>query len=277
MSKIKKNYSQILLLISLLLLCIIMILPFIWMFSTSLRLPKDSFKMPPSFFPTNFYYKNYVEVFSRFPFLKFIGNSFFVSITAGIGNILITTMAAFAFARLTFKGRNTIFFIFLTGLMIPAQATMIPTFIIISKMHLVGSLWALILPTLVSPFSIFLVRQFMMTIPNSYEEAAYMDGASRFTIYHKIILPMSKSVIIMTTLFNFLGTWNNFMGPLIYLSDWDKMTLPVGLRLLQGYQGSGSLSVILAGLTISLIPPLLLYFFGQKHLVQGATLSGVKA
>jgi multiple sugar transport system permease protein len=146
-----------------------------------------------------------------------------------------------------------------------------------SKLHLVGKLSALVLPAMISPMSIFFVRQFMKTIPKSYEEAAFIDGASRLTVFIRLILPMSKSVIIMTTLLCFLGSWNNFMGPLIYLSDWDKMTLPIGLRTLNGYMGSGSVSVIFAGVTLSLIVPTLLYIFGQKYILQGVVLSGLKS
>jgi len=261
----------------LVILCALMVLPFFWIFSTSLRLPKESFKLPPSFFPTSFNIENYVEVFHSFPFLKFILNSLFVCVTAGILNIFVTTMSAFAFSRLKFKGRGIIFGIFLIGLMVPMQAVMIPQFLIMSKIKLVGTLWSLILPAMITPLSIFLVRQHMLTIPRSYDEAAYMEGASKFTVYFRVILPMSKSVILLTTLTNFLMNWNNFLGPLIYLSDWDKMTLPIGLRMLQGYQGTGSIAVIFAGVFVSIIPPLLIYLFGQKYLVKGVALSGLKS
>ncbi len=277
MNKSKKIFSGMWHNALLILLAVMMLLPFTWIFSTSLRLPKDSFKFPPNFLPTSFHFENYTTVFQTFPFLNFIFNSLFVGIVAGIFNIIVTTMAAFAFARIRFKGRGPLFVIFLAGLMIPMQATIIPTFIIMSKVKLVGTLWALIIPAMITPLSIFLVRQFMMTIPKSYEEAAYMDGANRFLIYLKIILPMSKSVIIMTSLINFLFNWNNFMGPLIYLSDWEKMTIPIGLRMLQGYQGTGSISVIFAGVFMSIVPALLLYLFGQKYLVKGAAISGLKS
>ena len=204
-------------------------------------------------------------------------NSILVAVTTVILNLLVTTMAGYAFARIPFKGRNTVFMILLAGMMIPAQATMIPVYVVMSKLGLVGSLWAIILPATINPLSIFFVRQFMMTIPGSYEEAAYIDGAGRVQIYLKIILPMSKSVIVMTSLLNFMASWNNFMGPLIYLSDWDQMTLPIGLRVLQGYMGTGSIGVILAGVAISIIIPTFLYLAGQKYFMQGMTLSGLKS
>lgn len=277
MDKIKKNIRGILLHVFLIALCVIMLLPFCWVISTSLRLPGESFKLPPSFFPTDFYIQNYLDVFSKFPFARFFFNSVLVAVTVVILNMIVTTMAGYAFARIDFKGRNTIFMVFLAGMMIPAQATMISVYVMMSNLGLVGSLWAIILPATINPLSIFFVRQFMMTIPGSYEEAAYIDGAGRVQIYLKIILPMSKSVIVMTMLLNFLSAWNNFMGPLIYLSDWDQMTLPIGLRVLQGYMGTGSVSVVLAGVAISIIIPTILYLFGQKYFLQGMTLSGLKS
>lgn len=259
------------------LICLLMVLPFMWIFSTSLRLPKESFKMPPSFLPTSFNIENYSEVFKKFPFFRFILNSLFVCITAGVINIFVTTTSAFAFSRLKFKGQSQIFGVFMIGLMVPMQAVIIPQFLLIAKGGLVGSLWALILPATITPLSIFLVRQHMLTIPKSYDESAFMDGANKFVIYSRIILPMSKSVILMTTLVNFLVNWNNFLGPLIYLSDWEKMTLPMGLKMLQGYQGTGSIAVIFAGVFVSIIPPFLIYLFGQKYLVKGVALSGLKS
>lgn len=276
-SKIKSNIKGCVLHLFLIGLCVLMLLPFCWVISTSLRLPGESFKLPPSFFPTDFYYQNYLDVFQKFPFARFMLNSILVAVTVVILNMIVTTMAGYAFARIPFKGRNGVFLIFLAGMMIPSQATMIPVYIVMSKIGLVGSLWAIILPATINPLSIFFVRQYMMTIPGSYEEAAYIDGAGRVQIYLRIILPMSKSVIVMTTMLNFLASWNNFMGPLIYLSDWNQMTLPIGLRVLQGYMGTGSIGVILAGVAISIIIPTILYLFGQKYFLQGMTLSGLKS
>ncbi|MDR2476432.1 MAG: carbohydrate ABC transporter permease [Treponema sp.] len=269
--------GQALLILFLTVLCLVSMLPFCWSASTSLRLPADSFKMPPSFFPTAFHYDNYTAVFTRFPFLRFITNSLFVSFMVMFLGLLVTTMAAYSFARIKFNGKNAIFMIFMAGLMIPYSATMISVYIIMSKIHLVGNLWALILPAAISPLHIFLVRQFMMTIPASYEEAAEIDGAGRLAIYLRIMMPMSKPVMMLAALQVFIGSWNNFIGPLIYLSDWDKMTLPIGLKLLQGYMGMGNISEILAGITVSLAMPVLLFLFGQRYLIEGIALTGVKS
>ena len=272
-----EKIRQAVLILFLTLLCVVGMIPFCWSISTSLRLPADSFKMPPSFLPTAFYYSNYLAVFSRFPFFRFITNSLYVSFMVMFLGLIVTTTAAYSFARINFRGKNVIFLIFMAGLMIPYSATMISVYIIMSKIHLVGSQWALILPAAISPLHIFLVRQFMMTIPMSYEEAAEIDGASRFAIYARIMVPMSKPVMMLAALQVFIASWNNFIGPLIYLSEWNKMTLPIGLRLLRGYMGTGNISEVLAGISVSLVMPILIYLFGQRYLIEGITLTGVKS
>ena len=276
-AKMAENLRQALLILFLTFLCVVSMLPFCWSVSTSLRLPTDSFKMPPSFFPTKFYYANYIAVFNRFPFFRFITNSMFVSFMVMALCLIVTTTAAYSFARINFRGKNIIFMIFMAGLMIPYSATMISVYIIMSRIRLVGSLWALILPASISPLHIFLVRQFMMTIPMSYEEAAEIDGASRLGIYFRIMVPMSKPVMMLCALQVFIGSWNNFLAPLIYLSDWNRMTLPVGLRILRGYMGTGNISEILAGIVVSLVMPILIYLFGQRYLIEGIALTGVKS
>ena len=277
MIKIKKNLPQIILVIGLLALCVIMLLPFSWIFSTSLRLPKESFTMPPSFFPTSFHIENYRDVFRAFPFAQVIFNSMKIAAIVVVANLFISTMAGYAFARIDFKGRDILFLAILAGMMIPVQAKLIPTYIVMSKMGLVGTHASLILPAIVSPMNIFFVRQFMKTIPKSYEEAAYLDGANRFTIYLKVFLPMSKSVIIMTSLLSFLASWNDFINPLVFISKFEKATLPLSLTLLNGQQGSGSVAVVFAGVTISLVIPVLVYAIGQKYIMQSVVMSGLKS
>ncbi len=275
--KIRSTAPQFILCIFLFLLCVIMLMPFAWIISTSLRLPADSFKLPPSFLPNSFHYENYIEVFTAFPFAKFIFNSIKIAAIVVIGNVFISTMAGYAFARVPFSGRNVVFLFILAGMMIPAQAKLIPTYIVMSKLGFVGTHWSLIFPTLISPLNIFFVRQYMMTIPDSYEEAAYIDGAGRFRIYFQLFLPMSKSVIIMIALLTFLASWNDFINPLIFLSKYERMTLPLGLKTLSGAMNTGSVSVVLAGVTVSLVIPTLLYIFGQKHILQSVVMSGLKS
>ena len=276
-AKLSGNIRQAILIIFLSTSCFIALLPFFWTFSTSLRLPSESYRMPPSFFPTDFHYQHYITVFTTFPFLRFIINSLFVSFSVLILCLITTTMAAFSFARINFRFKNVIFILFMSGLMIPFYATMISVYIIMSKLRLVGTHWALIIPGAISPLHIFLIRQFMMTIPKSYEEAAEIEGCGRFTIYSKIMIPMSKPVMMIAGLQVFIASWNNFVAPLIYLSKWESMTLPIGIRLLAGYMGTGSMSVVLAGIAMSLVMPILLFSFGQRYLIEGIALSGVKS
>ncbi|MBB6732967.1 carbohydrate ABC transporter permease, partial [Cohnella zeiphila] len=176
-----------------------MFAPFLWIISTSLRLPQQSFDLPPAIFPTAFHFGNYGEVFRQVPLLAFMFNSLKVSGLVVIGHVLISSMAAYAFARIAFPGRNAVFLIFLSGLMIPGQVTIIPQFILMSKLDLVDTHAALILPALINPLGIFLIRQMMMTISPSYEEAAFIDGAGRVKGYWNVILPMSVPVIAMTS------------------------------------------------------------------------------
>lgn len=253
-----------------------MIIPFLWILSTSLRLPKDSFSLPPAIFPTSFEWSNYAEVFDKVPFVDFILNSIKIAAIVVIGHVFISSMAAFAFSRIKFPGRNLIFIFFLSGLMIPSQVTIIPQFIFISKLGLVDTHWALILPALINPLGIFLIRQMMMTIPYSYDEAAYMDGANRLWVFLKVILPMAFPAVSVTSVLLFIANWNDFFRPLIFLNTYEKMTLPLGMTVLTGLFGQGNLSAVLAGVTLSLIPPLLFYVFGQKYLVEGIAVGGLK-
>lgn len=277
MNKMKNKILRILLYTFLFALCILMLAPFAWIISTSLRLPKDSFKLPPSFWPTSFHIENYKEVFRIFPFAQVLFNSLKIALTVVVANTFISTMAGYAFARIKFAGREVLFLVFLSGMMIPVQAKLIPTYIVMSKMGLVGTHMSLILPAIVSPLNIFFVRQYMKTIPDSYEEAAYIDGAGRMKIYVSIFLPMSKSVIVMISLLTFLASWNDFINPLIFISKYDRMTIPLGIKTLSGAMGTGSVSVVLAGVTMSLIIPTLLYLFGQKHIMQSMVMSGLKS
>ncbi|MCC3376142.1 carbohydrate ABC transporter permease [Cohnella sp. REN36] len=261
---------------ALLIVAAFMFAPFLWIVSTSLRLPQNSFDLPPAIFPTTFNFDNYGEVFKRVPLLAFMVNSLKVAGLIVIGHVFISSMAAYAFARLSFPGKNAIFLIFLSGLMIPGQVTIIPQFILLSKLDLVDTHAALILPALINPFGIFLIRQMMMTISPSYEEAAFIDGAGRVRGYLNVILPMSVPVIAMTSVMTFIAHWNDFFRPLIFLNTAEKMTLPIGMTVLNGQFGAGNLSAILAGVTITLIVPMLFYIFGQKYLIEGIAGGGLK-
>ena len=185
-------------------------------------------------------------------------------------------MAAYAFSRLRFPGRQVIFIMFLVAMMIPTQVTSIPRFIFISRLHLINSHWALILPSMYSTLAIFLIRQHMLTIPKSYDEAAYIDGAGRIWTFLRVIVPMAKPSIAVVAVMTFIATWNDFFTPLLYINSIAKMPLPLGLQSLTGMLGAGNQASVIAAVILSLIPPLVFYIVGQRWLIEGISLGGLK-
>jgi multiple sugar transport system permease protein len=256
---------------------ILMLLPFFWAFSTSLRLPKDSFSLPPAFFPTEWRWGNYVYIFNALPFSKYFINSIVVVFFIVVVSLIFSSMAAFSFSKLHFKGKNIVFIYIICGLMIPFQSIAIAQFFIVSKMKLIDTLAALIIPYLANPFGVFLLRQFMSGIPDSYYDAAVIDGCTKFKIYWNVILPMSVPSLVVVAFIQFIAQWNNFFAPLIYINSTEKFTLPMGMQTLKGFRSAGSLAYILAGVMISLIVPTIVYCFGQKYLIKGTLLSGLKS
>ena len=256
--------------------CLFMVLPLGWMVSTSLREPLKAFQLPPSFLPTEFNLTNYRQAFEKVDFFAFIKNSLTVSLSATLFQLAVSSMAAFAFSRIEFPGRKVLFILFLASMMIPGQVLSIPRFIVMSKVGLINSHLALILPALFSAMAIFLLRQSMLAIPRSYDEAAYMDGATKLQCYMKIVVPMTKPTMMVKAMQTFVATWNDFYGALIYISDVKKMTLPLGLVQLNGVMGTGSKAMIIAGVVVSLIPSLLMYCFGQRYLIEGISIGGLK-
>lgn len=254
-----------------------MILPFLWMFATSHRAPAESFALPPSFFVTEFKWQNYVDVIQKLNFFDFVKNSFIVSVSALVIQLVVSCFAAYAFSRIEFKFKNILFVILLSGLMIPSQSIIIPNFMTLSRLKLIDTLWSLIVTQTYYPLGIFLLRQFMLTIPKSYDEAAYLDGASKIQVLNHVIIPMSKAPIIVVVFMHFISTWNNFFGPMIFISTNSKMTLPLGLTLLKGNMGATNLSLVMAGVILALIVPLMIYVVGQKHLMGGVMISGIKS
>lgn len=262
--------------IFLVVVCIIILLPFFWIFATSLRSPANSFSFPPSFFPTEFRWDNYVEVFRSIPFFQFLWNSLFVATVSTVGQCLLSALAAYVFTRLEFRGKKFFFFLILSGMMIPAQVTIVPLFLVIKTLNLMDTVFSLILPSLIYPLGIFLLRQYMLTLSKSYDEAAFLDGAGYFRIFRTIMLPMSMPTLVVIGVMHFIGVWNDFFKPLIFINTYEKMTLPLGMTILKGFMGNGNLSVILAGVMISVIPPLIFYVIGQRKLIEGMAMVGIK-
>ncbi len=254
---------------------LVMLTPFLWMLSTSLKLPPEIFRYPPVWIPAKIAWSNYPNTLQALPFHWYYFNSTVVSVSSTLLQIGASSLGAFAFARLRFKGRDSLFLMYLATLMIPFQVTMIPNFIIVTKvLNWYNTYNALILPTAFSAFSVFLLRQFFRSLPMEMDEAACMDGASSFRIWWQIIMPLSGPALAALGIFVFLGSWNSFLWPLIVTTSDRMRTIPVGLSTFQG-QYNTQWNLLMAGSVIALLPVLVVYMLGQNWFQRGITLSGL--
>jgi multiple sugar transport system permease protein len=255
-----------------------MLLPFAWLFSMSFRTVKDAYQMPPSFLPPNLDLDNYRAVLnSSIPFLQIYANSVEVAVLVTIGQLVTCTLAAFAFARLSFPGRDSLFFVMLVGLMFPAQVTIIPIYLGFAKVGLLNRPIGLALMYLTSSFGVFLVRQFMRSQPKALEEAALMDGAGYFKIFARISLPQLRPALSGLGIITFTQTWNYYFQARVLLEPQDSMTLPVAMDVLRGYLGSGNLALVMAAMSMSVLPVILLFLIAQRMVIEGVAMSGIKA
>lgn len=251
------------------------IVPFLWMISTSLKAEMQVYTWPPRWIPSPFQWGNYADLWQAMPFDSLYTNSLKIAVAGTLGQLLSCSLAAYAFARLRFKGRDAIFVVLLATMMIPGQVTMIPVFIIMRSLHLTNTHWALILPAFLgSPFGTFLLRQFFLTLPRDLEDAAYIDGSSPFTVYWRIMLPLAKPALAALAIFTFMSYWNDFLGPLIYLNSPELYTIPLGLSQLQGW--NTNMPLLMAGSVLALIPVLVVYVFLQRYFVEGIAMTGLK-
>lgn len=252
--------------------------PISWIISTSLRNPADSFNLPPDFWPTAFHWQNYLTVIQspQIQFLRFFWNSLKIAGLITLAQLITCSMAAFSFARLRYPGRDILFFAFLSSLMVPATVIIIPTFILVRNLGMMDSHWALILPATTSAFGVFLLRQQFMTLPNELMDAAKMDGASFFRIFWQVLLPLVGPGLSALGIFTFLGSWNNFLGPLLFLRTWEKYTFPIAIVTLSGYMGTGNRAHVLAGVMISIFPTLLFFLVAQRFVIRGIAMTGLK-
>jgi multiple sugar transport system permease protein len=256
---------------------VLMLLPFAWLFSMSFRPPAEAYKMPPSFLPPTFDFKNYWAVLnSSVPFLQIYWNSVEVAVLVTLGQLVTCTLAAFAFARLKFPGRDSIFFVLLIGLMFPAQVTIIPIYLGLAKVGLLNRPIGLVLMYLTSSFGVFLVRQFMRSQPKALEEAALMDGAGYFKIFYRISLPQLRPALSALGIITFTQTWNYYFQARVLLEPQQSMTLPIAMDLLRGYLASGNLSVVMAAMSMAVLPVILIFLLAQKLVIEGVTMSGIK-
>ncbi|MBC2024686.1 carbohydrate ABC transporter permease [Listeria booriae] len=254
---------------------VIMVLPFIWMVSTAFKSGAANMVLPPQFIPNEPTWSNFERVFEMFPMLQFLVNSIVVAIVTTVGQMLFCSMAAYAFARIEFWGRDKLFLLYLATMMVPAQVTMIPQFILMKQLGWLDSYTGLIVPGLFGVFGTFLLRQAFMGIPKELDEAVFMDGGNHFTVFRKVILPLAKPTFATLGILTFMQSWNSYLWPLIVTSSQEMATLPLGLSLLQGRYGT-DFGLMMAGVLISVIPILAVYLFAQKYFIQGMTMSGMK-
>ncbi len=260
----------------LLLISFIMLAPFVWVLATSLRTPAQSFSLPPQWIPVNPDFSNYQQVFVKIPFWNQFLNSAIITLSIVLGQLFTAALAGYAFAHLKFPGKNLLFYLVLATLMIPLQATIIPVFMLISQFKLNDTLFSLILPALPTAFGTFLLRQYFMQIPKEYEESAMIDGANQWQIFFRIYFPLVTPGLAILSVLAFNAYWNEFFRPLIFMSTKAHFPIPLGLFDLQGYMGTGSISVVLAGIVLSMIPVLIVYIFGQRYLIEGLMAGGLK-
>ena len=253
---------------------VVMLLPFAWMLSTSLKLPPDIFTYPPVWIPNPIAWQNYVKTVTVMPFGRFYLNSLIVTTGVTLLQLLTSSLAAFAFARMRFPGRNALFLLYLATLMIPFQVTMIPNFILVRTLGWYDTYQALILPPAFSAFSTFLLRQYFLGIPRDLDEAARIDGATSLRIWWQVIMPLAGPAIAALATFVSLNSWNDFLWPLIITNSPAMRTLPVGLSTFQG-QYKTDWNLLMAGSVIAMVPVLLVYIIGQRWFIKGITLSGL--
>lgn len=267
--------KKVLIYAALILMAIVMLVPFAWMISASLKLEKDVFSYPIRWIPTDPQWDNYKEIWKKVPLLTGFFNTFKLTICTTVLQVVTSSFAAYAFAKLDFKGRDTIFMAYVITISIPWQVYMVPQYKLMTMVGLTDSHLGIILMHAFTAMGVFLMRQFFIGIPNELLEAARIDGLSEYGIWWKIMMPLSKAAIATLTITSFTFEWNDFMGPLIYLSTTSKKTIQLMLRMFNS-QYSSNYAQIMAAATVALIPILILFVFLQKYFVEGIASSGIK-
>jgi ABC-type glycerol-3-phosphate transport system permease component len=254
-----------------------MLVPFLWMFASSLMTSKQIFAYPPELIPNPATIDNYVNMAKIVPVWKYLFNSSIVAVLTTIGQIIISSMAAYAFARLKFKGRDILFFIVLATMMIPPQVNIIPLFFIMRQFHWIDTFYALIIPGLFGGFGIFLLRQWFKSMPAELEDAAKIDGCNPFQTFWKVAMPLALPAIATLGIFTFISSWNSFMWPLIVTNSDSMRTLPVGLAIFKGsFRESTEWGQLMACAVISTVPVIGVFLLGQKYFIRGIMMGGVK-
>lgn len=264
-----------LLVVSLSIIAVIWIIPMVWMLITSLKFEGRTITFPIQWIPRPFTLQSYRDLFERAPIIRWLFNSLITASLTTLGVLIIDSLAAYALSRLRFAGRRFLFIFTLVGFMVPFQVIMIPLYLMFNELGLVNTYLGLILPRLAIPLGVFILRQFFMGIPTELEEAAVLDGCSRFRVFYNIILPLSKPALATVAIFTFIGSWNEFLWPLVIVSQSQMFTLPVGLAAFQGsYQMKYAMTM--AASVMASIPILIAFIIFQKSIIKGVTTTGLK-
>ncbi len=253
---------------------IILLIPLLWMVFTSLKPMEEIVRYRPTFFPEKIVWENYLDTIAAFPFWRYARNTLFITVLVVIGNVLSNSFIAYGFAKLDFPGKKLMFALVLSTMLIPGFVTMIPQYVLFSKIGWVGTYLPLIVPSFFgNAFNIFLMRQFYLSINNELIEAAEIDGANHLYIWSHLMLPLTKPALITIAINSFNAAWNDFLGPLLYIQDQEKYTLQIGLQVFQN-QATTQWNYLMAGATLVLIPTILLFFFAQRYFIEGMDLTG---
>ncbi|HIR13434.1 MAG TPA: carbohydrate ABC transporter permease [Candidatus Choladousia intestinavium] len=276
-AKSKKRFTTVIVYLLLIAGSILCLMPLFWMLRSSLMTNVEIFMVPIRWLPEVFQWENYRDVFETLPFLKYYANSLTLVVFVVSGAVLTSSLCAYGLSRINWAGKKIVFTCIMGSMMLPVAVTIIPTFLMFRRIGLTNSLIPLIIPAWLGggAFYIFLLRQFFLSIPKDLDEAARIDGATHLQIYSKIILPLTKPALVVVGMFAFMNTWNDFLGPLIYLNSDDKYTVALGLQLFVGsYRAEWQLMMAAACLVV--IPAILVFMIGQKYLIEGITMTGVK-
>lgn len=271
----KTRAFRVILYVVLIALALVMLVPFAWMLSASFKLDKDVFIFPIQWIPENPRWQNYVDIWHKIPLSKFVLNTVKLTLNVTFLQLLTSSFAAYAFAKLQFKGKNTLFLAYITTIAVPWQVYMVPQFMMMRSFGLADTHLAIICLQAFSAFGVFMMKQFYEGIPTELCEAARIDGMTEYQIWYRVMLPLSKPALSTLTIFTFVNTWNDFLGPLIYLTTESKKTLQLGLRMFISQFGS-EYGLIMAASVLSLIPVLIVFLSLQKYFVEGVAASGVK-
>lgn len=253
---------------------LVLITPLLWMVFTSLKPMEEIVRYPPTFFPEKIVWQNYLDTITAFPFWRYARNTLWITVLVVFGNVLSNSFIAYGFAKLDFPGKKLMFALVLSTMMIPGFVTMIPQYVLFSKIGWVGTYLPLIVPSFFgNAFNIFLMRQFYLSINDELIEAAEIDGANHFYIWSRLMLPLTKPALITIAINSFNAAWNDFLGPLLYIQDQEKYTLQIGLQVFQN-QATTQWNYLMAGATLVLIPTILMFFFAQRYFIEGIDLTG---